>query len=109
LGWQERKQSIKPLEGEEVNVIGGVDGGGYAKDVVGHREATSQLGAVFDVVHEKRRVVKLRRQRQREAQPTMPHRHKCKKTADTLEAKRHTKTSLAGAMRIRGCILQMSS
>jgi hypothetical protein len=38
------------LQGEEVDVIGGVDGLGGAEDVVGDGDAAAEDGGVFDVV-----------------------------------------------------------
>lgn len=45
------------LQPQEVDVVGRVDDGGNAIDAVGHREASPQLGAVFDVIYEQAGVV----------------------------------------------------
>lgn len=95
MGWgkesSSRREVLSPLEGEEVHVVGGVEGGGHAEDVVRDREAAPQLGAVFDVVHEQRRVVQLRRRREASARThnaaTTEGRKGGRKTADALEAR----------------------
>jgi hypothetical protein len=38
------------LQGEEVDIVGGVNGLGCAKDVVGDGDAATEHGGVFDVV-----------------------------------------------------------
>lgn len=50
-------QLLELLEGEEVDVVCGVDGLRHTKDVVGDGEAAAEFRRVLDVVDEERRLV----------------------------------------------------